>query len=64
MKHNEFVVEFKDGSMDWVDPVSELWEDDEKIYVNNHSFTYEYDKSSISKWVVRPYNSDTTYDAI
>lgn len=64
MEHNEFVVQFKNGGRDWVDPVSEIWEDDYIIYVNNHSFTYEFVKTDIDKWAVRPYSSETTYDPI
>lgn len=61
--HNEFVVEFKDGSRDWVDPVIDVTEDDEWTYVDNGQ-KYQYEKELIAKWIVRPYNADTTYDAI
>ena len=61
--HNEFVVEFKDGSRDWVDPVIDVTEDDEWIYIcNGHN--YQYEKKLIAKWIVRPYSAETTYDAI
>ena len=61
--YNEFVVEFKDGSRDWVDPVIDVTEDDEWIYVDN-GHKYQYEKKLINKWAVRPYSADTTYDAI
>lgn len=64
MEHNEFVVLLKNGSMDWVDPVNEVWEDDNFIYVNNHSYTYEYVKTEVVKWLVRPYFKETTSDEI
>ena len=62
--HNEFVIEFTDGSRDWIDPVYDTWEENEKIYVNNGACTYEYEKSNIKKYLVRPYSDKTTYDAI
>ena len=37
MEHNEFVVEFKDGTRDWVDPVSDVWEDDQILFVETDS---------------------------
>lgn len=64
--HNEFVVEFKDGTRDWVDPVEGVREDDHMIYVQHSipSHTYEFTKADILKWIVRPYDVDTTYDWI
>lgn len=61
--HNEFVVEFKDGSRDWVDPVIDITEDDEWIYVDN-GHKYQYEKELIENWAVRPYSVKTTYDVI
>lgn len=61
--HNEFVVEFKDGSRDWVDPVIDVTEDVDWIYVDN-GHKYQYRKTLIDKWVVRPYSAETTYTAI
>jgi hypothetical protein len=61
--HNEFVVELKDGSRDWVDPVIDVTEDDEWIYVDN-GHEYQYEKKLIAKWTVRPYGAETTYDVI
>lgn len=61
--HNEFVVEFKDGSRDWVDPVIYIHENDECVFVDN-GHEYQYEKKLIDKWVVRPYSAETTYDAI
>ena len=58
--HNEFVVEFKDGSRDWVDPVIDITEDDDWIYVDN-GYKYHYEKASIRQWIVRPYSEETTY---
>lgn len=64
MEHNEFVVEFKDGKRDWVDPVFGVEETDEHIIVSNGAFEYTYDKEKIDKWVVRPYSAETTYEPI
>jgi len=64
MEHNEFVVEFKDGKRDWVDPVFSLDEEEEYITVSSGSFEYTYDKKLIDKWAVRPYSAETTYNAI
>lgn len=61
--HNEFVVEFKDGGRDWVDPVIDVTEDDEWIYVDN-GHKYQYEKNLIVSWTVRPYSVETTYDVI
>jgi len=63
VEHNEFVVEFKDGTRDWVDPVIDVSEDDNTIYVDN-GHVYEYPKSKVDKWIVRPYSPETTYDRI
>ncbi len=64
MEHNEFVVLYKNGNKDWIDPINEIWEDDYIIYVDNYSKTHEFVKTDIDKWVVRPYNPETTYDDI
>ncbi len=65
--HNEFVVEFKDGTRDWVDPVENVREDDHMLYVEQGSFrgyVYEYEKVNVAKWIIRPYDKETTYDWI
>lgn len=64
MEHNEFVVQFKDGTRDWIDPVYDTWENDNMIFVNNGACTYEYAKVDVEKYVVRPYSYEATYDAI
>lgn len=64
MEHNEFVVEFKDGTRDWVDPVYGIEEDDDYITVSNGTFEYTYDKKLIDKWIVRTYSAETTYEPI
>ena len=65
MEHNEFVVEFKDGKRDWVDPVADVWEDDHILFVETDSGNvYEYEKKKVGKWVVRPYSTETTYEPI
>ena len=65
MEHNEFVVEFKDGTRDWIDPVDNIDEtaDTVKVYAST-GYEYSFAKSLISKFTVRPYNKDTTYDPI
>ena len=66
--HLEFVVEFKDGSRDWVDPVVKVDESSTHILVTNTfrgwENTYEYAKEDILRYVVRPYHEETTYDAV
>lgn len=65
MEHNEFVVRFKNGGYDWVDPVDEVWEDAHILFVETISGgVYEYNKYSVDKWIVRPYDPETTYDPI
>lgn len=64
MEHNEFVVQFKDGTRDWIDPVYDVWEGGDMIFVNNGPCTYEYTKVDVEKYVVRPYSDETTYDTI
>lgn len=67
MEHNEFVVEFKDGTRDWVDPVDE---DDVNVkeevieVTNSFNITCTYERNRIKQWVVRPYSEGTTYDPI
>jgi len=67
MTHLEFVVEFKDGSRDWLDPVDHdgVTEDDTNIVVEHHNgYVYTYEKSKIDRWTIRPYDPDTTYMTI
>ncbi len=64
-EHNEFVVEFKGGKRDWVDPVSEATQDNEYIYiVGGNGYMYQFNKLYVQKWVIRPYSESTTYDPI
>lgn len=67
--HKEFVVLMKDGSRDWVDPVSDedsIRLDSKEIHViNSHTgYVYSYPLDKIEKWVIREYSPDTTYDPI
>lgn len=60
--HNEFVVEFKDGTRDWVDPVESIREDDHMIYVTGSlNYVYEFPKADVNDWILRPYATETTY---
>lgn len=60
----EFVVEFNDGSRDWIDPVVSVSDTGTQIIVNNGMYDYKYDKSEVKKWQVRPYSPETTYDEV
>ena len=66
--HLEFVVEFKDGGRDWVDPVVRVDEGSTHIFVTNSyrgcENTYEYPKEEILRYVVRPYHEETSYVVI
>lgn len=64
--HKEFVVEYKDGTRDWVDPVVSVVETGDTIVVTNgfNMKPYEFDKKDIDKWQVRVYHVDTTYNWI
>jgi hypothetical protein len=67
VEHLEFVVEFKDGKRDWIDPVDIDCVDiaDGLIVVTaNTGYVYKYTESDVSKWVVRLYGEETTYDPI
>lgn len=59
--YNEFVVEMIDGTRDWIDPVVEVTQDDEFIYVYNGIYTYSYKRSDILKSIVRAYDPETTH---
>lgn len=63
--YNEFVVEFQDGKMDWIDPVNidDVTVTDSEIIVNA-THQYRYALSNVAKWAVRPYSPETTYDSI
>lgn len=63
-EHLEFVVEFKDGTRDWVDPVDEVFYNDVRLAIYSRSFLYEYATKDIDKWTIRPYAPETTYDPI
>lgn len=63
--HNEFMVEFKDGTRDWVDPVESIRQDDNMIYVTgSNGYIYEFSKVDVKDWVLRPYDPETTYNWI
>lgn len=63
--HNEFVVEFKDGTRDWVDPVESFREDTHLLYITNFTGNvYEFNKVDVKDWLIRPYDTETTYDWI
>ena len=63
--HNEFVVEFKDGTRDWVDPVESVREDYHMIYVTiGTNYIYEFYKADVKDWILRPYGPETTYEWI
>jgi len=70
MEHLEFVVEFHDGSMDWVDPVEreDVVETPEEIRVTvgfgTISHCYTYNRSDVAAWTIRPYSPETTYNPI
>ena len=63
--HNEFVVEFKNGKRDWIDPVeeSDVSIVDGEIIVDA-VYEYRFKLDEVSNWAVRPYSEETTYDAI
>ena len=63
--HNEFVVEFKDGTRDWVDPVESFREDTHLLYITTTpGNVYEFNKVDVKDWLIRPYDSETTYEWI
>lgn len=51
--HYEFYVEFKNGGRDWVDPVINVYEDDNFIFVESILYTYEYGKHNILNYTIR-----------
>jgi hypothetical protein len=60
----EFVIEFKNGTRAWIDPVSldSVTENDDIITVvsdNGHSF--DYCKNLVSKYKIREYSPYTTF---
>ena len=63
-EHKEFVCEFHNGEMDWVDPVIEVTEGDHVIEINNGAHSYKYNKADIKKWCIRPYSECTTHNKI
>lgn len=66
-EHFEFVVEYKDGTRDWIDPVLRVEETADMIFVTNSYLgenTYTFYREMIADWTVRLYNKSTTYDRI
>lgn len=59
-EHLEFVVEFKDGTRDWIDPVESIVIDDNTLVVDG----WDYNLEDVDKWTIRPYTPETTYDPI
>lgn len=63
--HNEFVVEFKDGTRDWVDPVESFREDNHMLYIiATNGNVYEFNKVDVKGWLIRSYDAETTYEWI
>jgi len=60
----EFVVQHKNGDMDWVDPVVSLEETETEIIVHNGYYEYRFNKENIDKWCVRNYSPETTFDPV
>ena len=62
--HDEFVIQFQDGSRDWVDPVYTVTVTETEIRVSNGIHTYTYNRVDVVDWTVRPYSKETTFDPI
>lgn len=57
----EFVVEFNDGSRDWVDPVINVEETEDEIVVTNSRWgenEYRYVKVDVKSWIIQPRVTD------
>lgn len=63
-KHEEFVVLYKDGMGDWIDPVEEVQETETEIIIGNGLYVYTFKKEEIEEWDIRPYSIETTHDPV
>lgn len=62
--HNEFTCTFLDGTRDWIDPVVDFTEDEDRVVIHNGFYSYTFEKSKMKNWTVRPYSTETTYDVV
>lgn len=60
---HEIIIKFKNGKFDWIDPIVTVYEDDEKLVVENEcGYTYDYLLDDIDKYRIRVYSSEDIYD--
>ncbi|ALM62006.1 hypothetical protein AXI64_gp014 [Vibrio phage qdvp001] len=60
---HEIIIKFKNNKFDWIDPIVTVYEDDEKLVVENErGYTYDYSLDDIEKYRIRVYNSEDIYD--
>lgn len=60
---HEIIIKFKNDKFDWIDPIVTVYEDDEKLVVENESgYTYDYMLDDIEKYRIRVYSSEDIYN--
>ncbi|AGG58018.1 hypothetical protein VPBG_00246 [Vibrio phage helene 12B3] len=59
---HEIIIKLKSDDFDWIDPIDEVWINNNTLYVDNGRGVYDYKISDIVDYNIREYNSENIYD--
>ena len=60
---HEIIIKFKNDKFDWIDPIVTVYEDDDKLIVENgNGYTYDYVLDDVEEYRIRVYSSEDIYD--
>lgn len=59
---HEIILKLRGEVFEWVDPVREIWIDNNTLYVDNGLHTYDYSLPDIIDYNIRPYSCEDIYD--
>ena len=59
---HEIIIKLKSDDFDWIDPITDVWIDNDTLYVDNGHYTYNHLLSDIVDYNIREYNSENIYD--
>lgn len=59
---HEIIIKLKSDDFDWVDPVQEIWYENNTLFVDNGRGIYDYKVKDIEDFNIRPYNPENIFD--
>ena len=59
---HEIIIKLKSDDFDWIDPLTDVWVDNDTLYVDNGHYAYDYLLSDIEDYNIREYSSENIYD--